>query len=134
MAREEDRHLDPAWSFYDNRLVDMKAMDDLRERLFRKASCDIAAGTDGIIAKAILLACGQAWTLIDVRQRVRSERFKDATFQTLFLDGEPILELHDVTFDSTPPATAGDNWKMSANQNYRFLGKAAAAQSIAPAP
>jgi hypothetical protein len=93
-------------------------MVDIVQEALKKASVGIARGTDNIIATAILRATGQEWTLIDVKARMRSERYKGAAFQTILLDGEPILDLHDVTFENTETG-------FKSNQYYCYLGKAA---------
>ncbi len=106
----------------------MSVLDELRV----KVGGDIARGTDDIIARAILLAAGKEWTLIDVATRMKSERYPGDPFQTIFLDGEPILELHDIhlggsTLLSRDPADAV--YTMRVTQNYKLLGKAAAAHN-----
>lgn len=92
-------------------------------------SSDIARGTDAIIGKAILLAAGDRWQVLDM-SRVQSRRFKGDTYQTILLDGEPILELHDLAFDSG--AKSDTNYVMSATQRYCFLGKAKDAEAHSP--
>jgi hypothetical protein len=60
-------------------------------------------------------------TEADIAARMRSERYKGEAWQTIFLDGEPILELHDVTMETV---REGEAWIMRVNQNSRMLGKA----------
>ena len=98
-------------------------MEDVRTGISRLWAGDIARGTDAIIGKAILLATGERWQVLDM-SRVLSRRFNGEKYQTILLDGEPILELHDLTFDSGQSDAV--SYILSASQNYRFLGKAAA--------
>lgn len=87
-----------------------------------------ANGTDGIIARAILLASGQEWTLIDVASRVTSVRYRDDKHQVIYLDGEPILELHDPYFSGSTLMSREEKdqrYSLKVSQNYRLLGKAA---------
>lgn len=100
------------------------AVLDVKSELLNQWSQKVARGTDAVIADALLLATGEEWTVIDVAKRVHSVRINGDTFETIHLDGEPILELHDLTFsdEQTNPA----RHVISANRQYRFLGKAAA--------
>ena len=122
MAREEDRFSDPNWNWYEDR-PGLAKLASIGEQITRNAVSRTAAMTDGIIANAILVATGQEWTLIDVAARMRSERFAGATFQTILLDGEPILELHDATIETTRDESGQSIMRVS--QNSRLLGKAA---------
>lgn len=104
-------------------------MEDVRTEFSRLWAGDIARGTDEIIGKAILLATGERWQVLDM-SRVKSRRFSGDAYQTILLDGEPILELHDLTFDKGKSDAL--NYMLSASQKYRFMGKALAAQENAP--
>lgn len=103
-------------------------MNDIRTEFSRLWAGDIARGTDGIIGKAILLATGERWQVLDMN-RVKSVRYQGDKFQTITLDGEPILELHDLEFVS---AAVEGAFKQTALQRYRFLGKAKDAEAHSP--
>lgn len=110
----------------------MSTLDELRD----KFTADVAAGTDSIIARAVLLASGQEWTLIDVAKRISAVRYGvHAGYSIIYLDGDPILELHDPHIGgsnllSREPADAC--YTVAVTQNYKLLGKAAAAHNADP--
>ena len=103
------------------------ALLDVKSELLNQWSQKIARGTDAVIADALRLAAGEEWNVIGVAKRVHSVRVKGDTFETIHLDCEPILELHDLTFSDVPTNPA--RHVISANRQYRFLGKAAAAHA-----
>lgn len=79
----------------------------------------LAHGMDAVISEAVTRAHGSAgWTFEDFRNRARLVRIADDTFQTLFLDEKPILELHDPTFETE---RRDQSWHIVVKQNYRFL-------------
>lgn len=81
----------------------------------------IAAETDKIIREGLNRKIGEGWTLADLAGRCQSVRFHGAAFETLYVDGRPFLELHDLEFPNPPPAKPGDPMTLNATRNYRFL-------------
>jgi hypothetical protein len=78
---------------------------------------------DGIVRLAIDAAIGSAWTLDNVARRCQWVRVVGNTFETLAIDGEPALEMHDL--EVSPAELRADSYVSSVTQRYRFLGRAA---------
>lgn len=82
--------------------VEMGAVVDVAAEMRSKIATDLARGRDGVLGAAISTALGEPWKVEDMIGRLRSERVKGETFETIFLDGEPLLELHDPVFEHRP--------------------------------
>jgi hypothetical protein len=92
--------------------------------IIKPATGEMVRKKEGLFRMALDAACPDGWVLADLKTRCRLERIVGTTYETLLLDGEPILEIHDVEFHE--PVMEGDRWVGRLAQNYRFLGRAAA--------
>jgi hypothetical protein len=93
---------------------------NVREEIAKDHSAKMASALDAIISEAITAMIGAEWAICDLKGRLRSERFRGDTFETIYLDDAPILELHDVVFSHTHPSYE-QGWVFRAERNYRIL-------------
>lgn len=93
------------------------------EKYIEPAMQKIVSQKEGIVSEVICTVLGRCWTRSDIINRCIWKRRADESFETLFVDGEPVLELHDLEF--TPAVMEGDRYVRHVTQRYRKLGGAA---------
>lgn len=88
----------------------------------REFANKIARETDGIIRAALNRKISEAWTLADLEGRLTAApRTEGEHYDVLLIDGQPFLELHDLTMGSPEPYEPGAPHIITATRNYRFL-------------
>lgn len=58
------------------------------------------------------------WTLDDVKRRCKLMRYSWSPVETLYVDGNPVLEIHPLEFEQIRTESG---WTMKVTQNYRRL-------------
>lgn len=93
-----EKYIDPA----------MRKLVAQKEELVRRVAADVI---------------GKAWLPIDIKNRCRFERILGETWETLIIDGEPVLMLFDL--EVSPPELRGDSYVSNVSQRYRYIGRTA---------
>lgn len=83
----------------------------------------LAFQQDELIRRAVVEVMGRAWLPQDIKNRCRFERILGENWQTLLIDGEPVLMLFDVEFPG--PERLDDRYVCKVSQSYKFVGRAA---------
>jgi hypothetical protein len=78
---------------------------------------------ESIVQRAVVEVIGRAWTASDIKNRCRFERILGETWETLVIDGEPVLMLFDM--EVSPAELRGDSYISNVSQRYRYIGRAA---------
>lgn len=82
-----------------------------------------AASQKESVVREVMDAVIPGWTIADVTNRCEWIVRHNQTWQTLYVDGEPVLEVYQAEFE--PPVIEGDKYVARVTQWFRKLGRAA---------
>lgn len=91
-----------------------------QETTFRVAGA-MAARIDAVLGQAVSMAIGDEWTMTTIAGRLRSVREGRNTFEVIYLDDQPILELHDPVISTIFSHEKG--WMQTVTQAHRVLAR-----------
>lgn len=98
-------------------------MQPMIEQYTKLAMEKMVAQKEGLVQRAVVEVIGKAWLPSDIKNRCRFERILGETWETLIIDGEPVLMLFDWEF--SPAEMRGDSYITKVSQRYRYVGRAA---------
>lgn len=86
------------------------------------AARKMMAQKEDLIRRVVVDVIGRAWLPRDIKNRCRFERILGETWETLIIDGEPVLMLFDL--EVSPAELRGDSYVSNVSQRYRYVGRA----------
>lgn len=92
------------------------------EECIRPAMEKMVGQQEELIRRAVVDVIGVAWLPQDIKRRCTFTRIIGETWQTLNIDGEPVLMLFDVEFPE--PVRHADRYVVNVSQRYKYLGRA----------
>jgi hypothetical protein len=92
------------------------------EECTRPAMEKMVGQQEELIRRAVVDVIGVAWLPQDIKRRCRFDRIIGETWQTLYIDGEPVLMLFDVEFPEAE--RLDDRYVCKVTQRYKYVGRA----------
>jgi hypothetical protein len=101
----------------------------IHDTYIQQATKKLVGQQDDLIRRAMVDVIGEALLPQEMMNRCALQRIIGESWQTLYIDGEPVLMLFDLEFPESERLE--DRWVCRVSQRYKYVGRAAHLNNLA---